>query len=126
MSFKKILVFSLSISFSLIVCEAQSFSRPAAPKQQKSISKKPGKQKKAKVIGPKSAQKAQKEQDAKERRKKKDSRKAVKEFQNHALEIQSPEVRERIKQNRKNSDSNYKAKKKNNASRTRNAGKRYR
>jgi hypothetical protein len=126
MSFKKILILSLGISFSLIVCEAQSFDRPAAPKQQKSISKKPGKQKKAKVIGPKSAKKAQKKQDAKERNKKKDSKKAVKEFQNHALEIQSPEVRERIKQNRKNSDANYKTKKKNNASRTRNAGKKYR
>jgi hypothetical protein len=126
MSLKKIMIFSLTISFSLIVGEARSFERPSVPKQQKSISRKPGKQKKVKVIGPKSAHKVQKEQDAKEREKKKDSRKAVKEFQNHALEIQSPEVRERIKQNRKNSDANYKTKKKNNASRTKNAGKRYR
>jgi DNA repair exonuclease SbcCD nuclease subunit len=124
-SFKKILILSLCISFSLIVCEAQSFDRPAAPKQQKSISKKPGKQKKAKVIGPKSAQKAQKEQDAKERRKKKDSKKAVKEFQNHALEIQSPEVRERIKQNKKDANANYKAKKRSSAARTKKGAKKY-
>ncbi len=126
MSFKKILIFLLSILFSLNVFGIPSFDRPAAPKQQKSVSKKPGRQNKAKVVGPQSAKKVQKKQDAKERKKKKDSKKAVKEFQNHALEIQAPEVRERIKQNRKNSDASYKAKKKNNASRTRSAGKKYR
>jgi hypothetical protein len=126
MPFKKILILLLGILFSLNVSGIRLFDGPAASEQQKSVSIKSGKQKKARFIGPQSAKKAQKKQDAKERKKKKDSKKAVKEFQNHALEIQSPEVRERIKQNRKNSDASYNAKKKNNTSRTRNAGKKYR
>jgi uncharacterized membrane protein len=124
--FKKILIFSLILSFSIVLCEVRSNDTPRTAIQQKSVSKKPLKKKKTKVIGPKSAKKAQKKQDAKGRKLKKDSKKAVKEFQKHTLEIQAPEVRERIKQNRKNSDANYKAKKKNNASRSKKAGQKYR
>jgi hypothetical protein len=85
----------------------------------------PVKKKKGAVKKPQSAKKAQKKQDVKKRKQKEDSKKAVKEFQKHALEIQSPEVRERMKQNKKDADANYKAKKKASAARTKRGAKKY-
>jgi hypothetical protein len=123
---KKLLIFSVMICMAIPAFPGFSNGRYKSdiPSGELFISSSV-KKKKAKAKKPPSAMKAQKKQDVKESKKKKDSKKAVKEFQKHALEIQSPEVRERIKQNRKNSDATYKSKKKNNASRSRKAGKKY-
>ncbi|MCX6334049.1 MAG: hypothetical protein NT092_07055 [Bacteroidia bacterium] len=125
LSIRKILVLSLIFSLTATVCEARTFDKSIMPEQQKSASGLNSKQKKSKAARPKSVKKVQKEADKKDKKLKKDSKKAVGEFQKHALEIQTPEVRERIKQNRKNSDSNYKAKRKNNAAKSKKAGRRY-
>jgi hypothetical protein len=123
--FRKILLLSLILSLTAVVCEGRSLSLSTTPGPLKSVAEMPQKKKKGKVARPKSARKVQKEADKKDKKKREDSKKAVNEFQKHTLEIQSPDVRERIKQNRKNSDTNYKAKKKNNSSRTKKAGRKY-
>jgi hypothetical protein len=57
---------------------------------------------------------------------KKDYDKYVKENQKRSIAIQTPEVKERMKQNLKNSDTSYKAKQKHTAARTKKAGRKYR
>jgi hypothetical protein len=126
LSFVKLLVFSLVLALSASVCEAQTFDRPPAPKQQKSASRKPLKQKKTKVKGPKAAMKAQKAADKKEKKQDKDYAKFLKYNQKRSIEIQTPEVKARMKQNIKDANASYKAKKKSNSTRTRKAGKKYR
>ena len=108
------------------VCQAQSFNRPPAPSQQKGSSNKgPLKHKTVKVKGPRAVEKSKKDQVAKQSKLKKDYGKYVKENQKRSIEIQSPEVKARMKQNIKDADANNKAKHKNSATRTRRAGKKY-
>ncbi len=124
LSFKKILIFSLVFTFSAAVCEAQSFDRPVTSLN-RNVSKKTIRKKKDRYYGPQTVKRTQKKQAANDRRLKKDYEKFVKENQQRSFEIQSPEVKERMKQNKKNANASYKAKKKNNSYRTRNAGKKY-
>ena len=74
---------------------------------------------------PKAAKKARKKQEAKDKKLKKDYKDFVKNNQKRSIEIQTPVVQERMKQNVKDADSKYKSKKKNNASRTKKAGRKY-
>lgn len=74
---------------------------------------------------PKAAKKARKKQEAKKKQQKKDYADFVKANQKRSVEIQTPEVQERMKQNLKDADSKYKNKKKVNTSRTKKAGKKY-
>jgi hypothetical protein len=127
LSLKKIFIPVLIISLAMPVCQAQSFDRPSAPRQQRSLSHKgPLKHKTVKVKGPKAAEKSKKDQEAKQSKIKKDYGKYVKENQKRSIEIQTPEVEARMKQNIKDADTNYKTKHKNSATRTRRAGKKYR
>jgi DNA repair exonuclease SbcCD nuclease subunit len=126
LSIKRILIFSMVLILATVVCDSQSFDRPNAPRQQRSVSKKPIKQKKDKITGSRSVKKVQKKQSAKEKKLDKDYEKYVKENRERAIEIQTPEVKERMKQNFRDADARYKAKKKKTASSTRKAGKKYR
>ena len=127
LSLKKIFIPVLIISLAMPVCQAQSFDRPSAPRQQKGSSPKgPLKHKTVKVKGPKAAEKSKKDQETKQSKIKKDYGKYVKENQKRSIEIQTPEVKARMKQNIKDADANYKTKHKNSATRTRSAGKKYR
>jgi hypothetical protein len=83
------------------------------------------KNKKAKVKKPVSAKRAQKLQARKEKKLKSDSKKFAKENRKRSLEIQTPEVRERMKQNVKNANTRYKNKRKTNTSRSKKAGRKY-
>jgi HD superfamily phosphohydrolase len=74
---------------------------------------------------PKAAKKARLKQAAKDKKLKKDYEKFVKNNQKRSIEIQTPEVQARMKQNQKDANSQYKAKKKNNSTRTRKAGRKY-
>jgi hypothetical protein len=112
-------------SFSAALCQAQSFEKPVT-KLTRNVSKKTVKQKKDRYYGSKSVLRAQKKQAAKDRKLKKDYEDFVKANQQRSIEIQTPIVKERMKQNIKNADASYKAKKKHNSSRTKNAGKKYR
>jgi len=83
-------------------------------------------QKKAKIKRPVSAEKAQKKAEAKDKARRKDSSKYIEENRKRSIEIQTPEVQERMKQNVKDANARYKAKKKTSSSRTRKAGRKYR
>jgi len=83
-------------------------------------------QKKAKLKRPVSAEKAQKKAEAKDKARRKDSEKYIEENRKRSIEIQTPEVQERMKQNVKDANARYKARKKTTASRTRKAGRKYR
>ena len=112
--------------FSFTVAGAQSFERPPEHKLVKGVSKRPpGKKRQVRIHEPRSVSKAKREQQALERKQEKDYRKQLKEDRKRHLEIQSPEVRERILQNRKESDTKYKSKKKAVASKNKKAGKKY-
>jgi hypothetical protein len=124
LSFKKLLVLSLIFSFTLAVCEAQSFDRSKAPRQQHH--KGPIKSKTAKVKGSKSVEKAKKKQAAKDKKHDKDYEKFVRENKKHSLEIQTTIVKSRMKQNNKDANSSYKAKKKRNTAGTKTGRKKYR
>jgi hypothetical protein len=125
LTFIKILLFSMIFSFSATLCEAQSFDKPVT-KLTRNVSKKSVKQKKDRYYGPKSVKRTQKKQAANDRKLKKDYEDFVKSNQQRSIEIQTPEVKERMKQNFRNADASYKAKKKHNSGRTKNAGKKYR
>jgi hypothetical protein len=126
LQFKRLIAPVLVLALAMPFCQAQSFDRPPAPRQQNSSSHKgPLKHKSVKVKGPRAAEKSKKDQEAKQTKIKKDYGKYVKENQKRSIEIQSPEVKARMKQNIKDADSNYKAKKRSSATRTRRAGKKY-
>jgi hypothetical protein len=125
LSFNKFLILSLIFSFTLAVCEAQSFDRSKAPRQQHHH-KGPLKSKTAKVKGTKSVEKAKKKQAAKDKKHDKDYEKFVRENKKHSLEIQTTKVKNRMKQNNKDANSSYKAKKKRNTAGTKTGRKKYR
>lgn len=125
--FKRLIISLLILALAVPVGQARSFDRPSAPRQQKTSSKGPLKHKKTvKIKGPRAVEKSKKDQVAKQSKLKKDYGKYVKENQKRSIEIQSPEVKDRMKQNLKNADASYKTKHKNSANRTRRAGKKYR
>jgi hypothetical protein len=127
LSVKKFLIFLFVLSFAFSVCEAQSFDRPSAPKQGRGAAHKgPMRHKQVKVKEPKSVSKAKKKTEASERKHKKDYAKFVKANQKRSIEIQSPEVQDRMKQNMKDSNNRYKMKKKSVSSKSRKAGQKYR
>jgi len=126
LSIKKILVLFLVSSLPLSVCEAVSSEGSVAPGLPESVPAMQQGKKKGKVARPRSAKQVQKEAEKKDKQQDKKYAKFVKENKKRSIEIQSPEVKERMKQNVKNSNANYKAKKKNNAARTKKAGRKYR
>ena len=83
------------------------------------------KNRKTKIKKPMSVKKAQRLQAKKEKKLKRDYEKTIKENHKRSLEIQTPEVRERMKQNLKNSNSRYKDKRKTNTSRTKKAKRKF-
>jgi hypothetical protein len=74
---------------------------------------------------PKAARKARKKQEAKERKQDKEYGNFVKNNQKRSIEIQTPEVQARMKQNVKDANARYKARKKTNASRSKKTGRKY-
>ena len=74
---------------------------------------------------PKVVMKAKEKQEADEKKRERDYKQFVKENRQHALDIQTPEVRERMKQNRKEANINYKNKKKMISSKDRKNGRKY-
>lgn len=126
LSIRKILLLSLIFSLPVTVCEARSPEKSVSPGLFESLPAMPQSKKKGKVSRPKSAKQVQKDAEKKEKQQDKNYAKYVKENQKRSIEIQSPEVKERMKQNVKNANANYKAKKKNNAARSKKAGKKYR
>ncbi len=123
----RFIVFTIVLSLSVPVCEAQPAKVPKPSKPGSGLPSKSASKKKAtNKQGPVSAKNVKKKAEANEKKKKRESALYVKKNQKRSLDIQTPEVRERMKQNKKDADSRYKAKKKNNSARTKKAGRKYR
>jgi predicted DNA-binding helix-hairpin-helix protein len=120
----KFILFVLILLLSTGICSTMQATTSSMKTNE--ISESLPQRKKTKIKKPMSAVKAQKQAEAKDKKRRKESDKYIKENQERSLEIQTPEVRERMKQNVKDVNALYKAKKKNNASRTKKAGRKYR
>ena len=126
LSATKYLVLAIVFSFAVTICQAQNIQKPPAQKQGKGLfGIFSGKNKKVKTKGPVSAKASRKQQEANDKKLKKEGAVYVKKNRERSIKIQSPEVQDRMKQNIKDSDSKYKARKKNNSTRTRKAGRKY-
>lgn len=105
---------------------AQLFHRNAAKSAEKGLfGKSLSKKKQVKVKEPRSVLKAKKKQEANESKIKKDYAKSIKRSQKRTIKIQTPEVQERMKQNKKNLDLRDREKKKNKRTSNKKAGKKY-
>jgi cytochrome c556 len=131
LSFPKFILTCLILSFLFLSAESQSFSRPPVKGNKKGIfssifKKSPAKKKTVKIREPRAAEKAKKKQASTEKRLGKEYEQFVKNNRKRSIEIQTPVVQERMKQNMKESDEKYKARKKNTSARSKRAGKKYR
>lgn len=123
--YKRLLFFLLIFTFTLTVCEAQSFNRPRTNKLQRNVPKSPKRSRTIKIAEPRSSGKAKRKAEAVERQNKREYAKSVRANQKRSLEIQTPVVRERMKKNMKTANANYKNKRKMVASSGRKSGKKY-
>lgn len=127
LSTTKLLVFTFIFSFIVTLCQAQNVPKPSSQKQGKGLSGLfSGKNKNSRSKGPVTARVSKKKQEANDRKLRKEGAIYVKKNKERSIKIQSPEVQARMKQNVKDSDSKYKARKKSNSTRTRKAGNKYR
>jgi hypothetical protein len=118
------LVFILSLCIGS--ANAQILRKNAGRKAESGLfGKTVGNKKEAKVKEPRSVLKAKKKQEAKERKVKKDYAKAVKRSQKRTIEIQTPEVQARMKQNQKDAILRDKIKKKTIRTSSKKAGRKY-
>ena len=127
LSVSRIIITIIIFSFMGTLCEAQSFKRPPAPKQGRNVLKRsPAKKRQVRIKEPRVVVKARKKQEADEKKRQRDYNKYLKANRQRSLEIQTPEVRERMKRNIKNANANYKLKKKNIIANNRKSGRKYR
>jgi hypothetical protein len=115
-----LIVFVLSLTIG--TANAQIFHKDP---EKKLFGKTLGNKKEVKVKEPRVVLKAKKKQDAKEKKRKKEYSKAVRQSQKRTRDIQTPEVQARMKQNQKDSEVRDKAKKKQSRTTTKKAGKKY-
>jgi hypothetical protein len=121
---KKLILFFMILSFAVTACEAQRHKRSIRNPERdlfgKSLNTKNVRYKEAPSI-----MRAKRKQVANQKKLKKEYKAAVKENRKHAVKIQSPEVKTRMLENRKEADSRYKEKKKNMSENSRRSGKKY-
>jgi hypothetical protein len=121
---KKLILFFLIISLTVSACEAQKYKRnmrnPERELFGKSLNNKTVKYKEAPSIV-----RAKKKQAKNMKKLDKEYKAYVKKGKERALKIQSPEVKDRIINDRKETDLKYKEKKKRNNQETKKAGNKY-
>lgn len=123
---KKILLLIFITSLAVGSVNAQLFHRNASRSAEKGLfGKSLSKKKQVKVKEPRSVMKAKKKQEANENKIKKDYAAHVKKSQKRTVDIQTPEVQERMKQNQKNLELRDKAKKKKTRTGSKKAAKKY-
>jgi hypothetical protein len=98
LSMKKFFLFLFVLSLTMASANAQIFHKNP---EKELFGKSHGSRKEAKVREPKKVLKAKKKQEANDRRLKKNYDKSVKQSQKRTLDIQTPEVKARMKQNKK-------------------------
>lgn len=118
---RKFLIFLIIMSVGVSVCEAQSSRNP----ERRLFGKTLGRRKEVTVKVPRTVNKAKKKQEAKIKKLKKDYAHFIIKSQKRSVEIQKPEVQSRMIQNQKDSEANYKAKKKKLAAGSKNAARKY-
>jgi hypothetical protein len=119
-----LLLFILTLSIGS--ANAQLFHRNAARSAEKGLfGKSLNKKKQVKVEEPRSVLKAKKKQEANKNKIKKDYAASIKKSQKRTIEIQTPEVQERMQQNKKNLEIRDKEKKKIKRTSNKKAGKKY-
>jgi hypothetical protein len=121
-SWRRAFVFIFLLSLSICSCNAQIFHKN--PEKQL-FGKTLGKKKEVKVKEPRSVIKAKSKQEANDRRLQKEYEKNVKRSQKRTIDIQSPEVQTRMKQNKKDYTKRDKEQKKKVRASTRRAGEKY-
>ncbi|MBK7131803.1 MAG: hypothetical protein IPH69_02970 [Bacteroidales bacterium] len=123
---KKLYILLFISTLAIGSANAQLFHRNAARSAEKGLfGKSLSKKKQVKVKEPRSVLKAKKKQEANENKIKKDYAAHVKKSQKRTVDIQTPEVQERMKQNQKNMELRDKAKKKKTRTSSKKAGKKY-
>jgi hypothetical protein len=122
LSMRKIFLFIFILSLAISSCSIQILHKNP---EKGLFGKTHGNRKEVKIKEPGSVQKAKKKQEANDRKLKKDYAKSVKRSQKRTIDIQTPEVQARMKQNQKNSAVRDKVKKKKVKTSTRKAGKKY-
>jgi hypothetical protein len=123
--FKKLFFIFLILFCAVSVCEAQRYKR-SIRNPERELFKKSLNNKTVKYRESPSIVRAKKKQAAKEKKQDKEYNAFVKESRKRSVEIQSPEVRTRILENRKESDLKYKEKKKNRTERSKKIARKYR
>ena len=121
-SWRRIFLFIFLLSLLIGSCNAQIFHKN--PEKQL-FGKTLGKKKEVKVKEPRSVLKAKRKQEANDRKLQKEYEKKVKRSQKRTIDIQSPEVQTRMKQNKKDFTMRDKEKKKKVRASTRKAGEKY-
>ena len=109
LSGRKFFFFIFVISLSIGACNAQIFQRIL---RNKLFGKTHLNRKEAKVKEPRSVMRAKKKQEANDRKLKKDYEKSIRRSQKRTIDIQTPEVQARMKQNKKDTDTRDKEKRK--------------
>lgn len=126
LSVKRILFVAIVFSIAILAGNSQSFDRPQVSRREKREAHKgPLKTKTAKVKEPKSIEKSKKQQEVKQTKLKKEYNDYVKKNRKHSYDIQSPEVKTRMKKNDRDSKASYSTKHKQSAKRTRKAARKY-
>ncbi len=109
-----------------LVCEGQTFRPDYSSRPDRAIFRKSlGRKKQAKVKEPHAVTKARKKQEENEKRQDREYDEFVRNNRKRSIEIQMPEVRERMISNRDESDNRYKTKKKNITEANRKTGRKY-
>jgi hypothetical protein len=119
---RKVSLLLFLISITISSCNAQIFHKNP---EKALFGKSSGRKKEAKVKEPRSVIRAKKKQEANDRRLKKNYEKSVRRSQKRTIDIQTPEVQARMKQNKKDYTVRDKDKKKKVKSSTKKAGKKY-
>ena len=123
---KRILLIIFIFTVAVSSGNSQIFKKNASRKAEKELFGKSLSTKKApKVKEPRAVSKAKKKQERKERKLDKEYAKSVKKSKKRSYDIQTPEVQERMKQDKKNTAARDKEKKKKARSSTKKAGKKY-
>lgn len=122
---RRFLIFIFILSLATGSANSQLLRKNVTKSTEKLSGKSNGNGKGAKVKEPKKVSNSAKQQEAKEKKRKNDYAKSIRKSQKRTIEIQSPAVQARMKQNQKDLVSRDKVKKKKVRSGSKKAGKKY-
>lgn len=123
---KKLYLFVFILLLALSSCNSRLFHKNGSRKAERELfGKSLGRKKEVKVKEPRAVLKAKKKQEANDRKLKSDYKKSVKKSQKRTIDIQTPEVQARMKQNKKDTETRDKSKRKKVKTSSKKAGRKY-